>query len=130
MWLSHPELINRTCEICKDNLYNDTKKQVSGEIAVKNGKPQRRPKGAPTPCKICPKKGPEYAKVYELSLKNLKTLGIYYQVKATSGACLQHPIDPILQKNLGIIEANFSMLKDDQSTAMMLAMLPLLVGGK
>lgn len=58
------------------------------------------------PCKTCPKESPEKAREHELSIKNLRTLDLYYVTRAMNGMNLPDEMryDEILQHNFSVID--------------------------
>lgn len=114
----------RTCESCQKWLYKDSGNVLSGEkMKGRDGQPQPRPEGVPTPCGICPKRSPEQAHQFELSEKNLKSVFLYFEVQGTAGACLGAMAgDSLLRRNMGIIHhAVQSSDRRDLLTAMTMA---------
>jgi len=101
MLMAHPEVATRSCDDCKKWLYNP-----DGTRAKRGGKDVLRPKGSETPCHECPKKSPEEAHEYELSLKNMKAVQFHSVSKACGFRNLTPDManDPIVQKNFTIIE--------------------------
>jgi hypothetical protein len=61
----------------------------------------------PPPCKECPKKSPEEAPGYELTLGNWQAYQFYLRVRATNGAILTDRMkdDEILLSNLAAIDS-------------------------
>ena len=91
---------------------------------MRHGQPVERPAGTSPPCHQCPKQSPQEAHKYELSLKNIRTLAMYFQQRATSGVCLSEAerSDAIVRQNIGIIEQAFwthSEAKRDEVAALL-----------
>lgn len=78
----------------------------------RGGQRQPRPNYSAPPCHLCPKcygserPSPAVGRHSDLSEKNVRTLQLYYQHKAAPLA----NVDPIMQKNFGIIAALFDRL--------------------
>lgn len=100
MLLSYPEVATRSCDDCKKWLYND-----DGGRVKRCGMDVPRHSNQPTPCHKCPKKSPEEAHKYELSLKNQKAVQFHSVSKAVGFRNLTPEManDPILQRNFAII---------------------------
>jgi len=101
MLLAHPEVATRSCEDCKKWVYNP-----DGSRQQRGGKDVPRHPTVPTPCDSCPKKSPEEAHEYELSLKNMKAV----QFHSISKACGFRNLTPELA-NDSIIQRNFTIIE-------------------
>jgi hypothetical protein len=109
--LFHPGAARIDCEECKRFIF-DLK---TGERNTYRAGPGReelpcvRPVAVPTPCGTCPKKSPASARELELSRRNVKTLWIYRQVRATAGQCLTDEMrrDGLLMRNLALLDGIF-----------------------
>lgn len=100
--LFHPAVARINCSDCLKVVYDfDT-----GEpVRICNGTlPMLRV--LPPPCEKCPKKSPEREREFVLSDRNLKTIRLYYEVRATGGACLteRERSDRLLTRNLQLID--------------------------
>lgn len=63
------------------------------------------PKGAKPPCWRCPKKNPTEGKRLEKSLpRAIKAIEIFYEIQGTSGRSLGDNPDPIVMRNMGIVQ--------------------------
>jgi hypothetical protein len=106
--LFHPGVAGIDCEDCKKYVY-DLK---TGERKTYRAGPGRielpcvRPALLSTPCGECPKKSPENARLIKLNRRNLETVWIYRQVRATGGQCLTEAMaaDPLLMRNLTLLD--------------------------
>jgi hypothetical protein len=100
--LLHPQIIERSCARCQTWLHDDQHRCV-----LREGKPVRRPAGAPTPCWKCPKQSPKLAASYERDLERIgRMLDLYFRVRATNGRCLSEAQarDPLTARYLAIID--------------------------
>lgn len=99
MLLFHPEW-SRTCGDCVQWLYGD-----DGKPVMRCDEPQKRPRGAPTPCHKCPKIPEGVAKVrenaVELSEKNARAYLHFLECRAVG----RFPNDPIVRRNARILRA-------------------------
>lgn len=80
-----------------------------------------RPKGTPTPCHLCPKKSPEEASNYELSVRNQKALEFYLRMKSNPNLLrgrFKH--DRIIQRNNTEFDRYFK-LYDNSNLAELIA---------
>jgi hypothetical protein len=95
--LFHPEW-SRSCVDCATWLYDD-----SGAVTKRCGVPNRRPKGAATPCHKCPKIPDGEVAVrenaIELSEKNMQAYRHYLECRAVG----EFPDDPIVRRNARIL---------------------------
>lgn len=114
--LRHPEVAARKCDDCKQWMYLE-----NGKIHTRGGKPV--PRSGPTPCRTCPKKSPEEAHQYELSVKNKQALQFYYTTRAMSGANLTDEMrrDAIIQRNMCLIDQILRPLEAEKATESIIA---------
>ena len=109
LWLFHPALLAFSCADCQKWVYDfDTGERKTYRRGPKREEvPMTWPRGTAPPCKTCPKESPAKERDHILNFRNLKTLAIYQQVRATSGHCLTEAerADPVLRQNLAIIDA-------------------------
>lgn len=119
--LAHPELALFTCEDCREWLI-DLK---TGTPIQRGGEPQRRRPGAPTPCRTCPRESPERAAAIALGRREFATIHFYLQVRATAGACLteRERMDPLLLRNLAIVDGVFRRHESSQAAGDLAGML-------
>lgn len=77
-------------------------------------------------CGGCPKKHPDVAHEYELSLKNRKAIIAYRRIRAVSGVCLskRERRDAMLLKNMAIIDQIYRTYESTQAAEAMLAIMP------
>ena len=115
--LTHPEVAYRSCEDCKCYVYDP---KTGKQHKDRKGKPLKRPVGSRTPCHFCPKcrradrKDPRAGEAATLSVKNQRTLRLYYQQQAGGGEV----IDPITRKNFGMIAEILDSYDRQQRQAM------------
>jgi hypothetical protein len=71
----------------------------------RNGQPMRR--RGPPPCKLCPKKSPDVAWLYELSDKNAEAFEHWKRHRSMNfnGMTDAEKADPIVQRNFAIIDS-------------------------
>jgi hypothetical protein len=71
-----------------------------------SGADQPRPAGSRPPCHACPKKSPREAHRYELNMKNIRAVQLYYRTRAMCGRNLsdREAGDPVLARNMAIID--------------------------
>lgn len=100
--LFHPVMAQISCSECQKVVYDfDT----GEKITICNGSlPMLRV--LPPPCEKCPKQSPRHEAEFVLSDRNLRTLRLYYEVRATGGACLSEAErqDRLLTRNLYTID--------------------------
>jgi hypothetical protein len=125
MWLllTHPEMIDRTCEQCERYVYNDTSDYLSPEKIVdkRTSLPLLRPEGSKLPCGKCPRT--EFAKTrtkanaLHITDKTFKTINHYRKCKAVN----HFPKDEIVITNASILRAvEDEIERDDRRTMNML----------
>lgn len=109
MILFHPGPAMIDCRDCQQHVYDlkTGQRKTFRAGASREEKPCVRPKGTPPPCSECPKESPEKAKEHELSQRNLQTLRLYREARATVGACLtqRERGDLLLLRNLAVVDA-------------------------
>lgn len=118
--LFHPELIARTCVLCKQWLYEDEGDQLSGEIARRPqriGLPMARGR-AKTPCGKCPKIPEDVRRqaerdgvrltsehAIELSDRNAACLTHWLEARAMKGFREPDRDDPWVRRHARILQA-------------------------
>ncbi len=101
----HPGLSRFSCAQCQQYSYDFE----TGERDTFLGAEGTRLdviRSVPPPCETCPKQGPERERDWVLSEKNLASMVLYRQVKATGGLCLtpRERRDAVLAYNLAVID--------------------------
>ncbi len=129
MALTQPLLAARTCGECAKWMYDrDGRRRLR-----RDGKPDPRPPGVPTPCGTCPKRSPREAHRYELSEKNLRAVECYFETRATQGRSVPDWLaaDPLFAEVMARIDGVVSALEKQQaSTATAATLARVLAKGK
>lgn len=115
----HPGVAQIDCRDCQKYVYDFVTGKRKTYAQGKRDRP--RPASTPPPCHKCPKESPEKAHEHELSAKNWRTLALYQQVRASSGACLSDEMkrDALLMKNLATIDALFRRWEREQQAVVL-----------
>jgi hypothetical protein len=85
---------------------------------TRRGQPVARPANIPTPCHMCPKQNPSLGRRIDRDLESIcRQIDLYWQVRGTQGRCFAAPdaIDPILVRNLGLIDAALTRAQIDRA---------------
>jgi len=93
LW-ARPEIAKLDCNECFKFLYDIE----TGKPEQWRGKPARRPRSVPPPCKKCPKQGPD--KHATLTLANMECVQHYLECKAIG----QFPDDPLVRRHAAILQ--------------------------
>lgn len=90
----------------------------TGKWATRGDKRQRRVPGQPTPCRACPRGSPEEGERLALDHRQMTTIRLYLQVRATSGACLNEweRGDALLLRNLALIDLVWRQYEGDRAS--------------
>jgi hypothetical protein len=107
--LSHPEMIQRTCEECQKYVYQDTIEEMSSEklIDKRTSLPLLRPPGGRLPCQRCPRVAHVAAKdkhpgnAVDIMERTWKIYRHYRECRAVG----QFPDDPIVRSHAAEIRA-------------------------
>jgi len=120
--LRHPEVATRSCSECKLWVFDE-----SGAKSVGRGGRHVRRTGLP-PCRLCPKKSPEFARHYELNGRNLATVDLYYATRAMSGSNLteEQKSDQRLISALAMIDRIVRPYEAEQATSSVLTQMRLI----
>lgn len=119
--LFHPGVAGLSCETCQEFVTDLETGEVATywatnrETGEREQLPQVRPKGTLPPCQRCPKGSPEQAKAVELSPKNWLAFSHYRQVKSVGVSEVERN-DPIVRRNMAIIDAAFDAFRMAQSS--------------
>lgn len=70
----------------------------TGQVEKHRGRPARRPKGIPPPCKQCPKGGPD--EFSDLLPQNLECMQHYLECEATGS----FPDDPMVKRHAALLK--------------------------
>ena len=108
----HPQLLQRTCSACRRWIYDEHHKQL-----MRRGQPVERPPGVPTPCSTCPKENPADGAYFDRHAGDFAWLiRRRHEAIATGGACFSaaERADPMLHRNLGVVEAVLHKLEVEQ----------------
>lgn len=102
----HPGLARFTCAQCQEFSY-DFETGERDTFLGADGTRLDVVRSVPSPCEKCPKQSPDREREFTLSKKNMQTLVLYRQVRATGGACLtEHErLDPLLSYNLALVDS-------------------------
>lgn len=108
----HPHILNQNCADCRRYIYDDR-----GQRMQRAGRPIERPAGVPTPCAGCPKQDPADGAYFDRHAADFAWLiRRRYEAMGTGGACFSaaERADPILHRNLGIVEAVLQKLESQE----------------
>src|SRR4051812_34267113 len=99
----HPAIARIKCSDCFKFSYNFETGERETFLGVDGTRVDvERPRTVPPPCHNCPKGSPENEENCTLSEKNLATLILYRQMRATGGRCLwdHEAADELLASNM------------------------------
>lgn len=108
----HPQLLQRTCADCRNWIYDERHQPLT-----RGGQPIPRPAGVPTPCTTCPKGNALDGDYFDRHASGFAWLiRRRHEAIATGGACFStaERADPLLHRNLGIVEAVLRKLEIEQ----------------
>ncbi len=111
--MRHPQSLTRTCADCRQWIYDEHYRRLT-----RRGQPVARPANIPTPCSTCPKQNPTLGRRLDRTLAAIcRQIEVYWQVRGTQGRCLaaKEAIDPILIRNLGLIDAALTRAQIDRA---------------
>lgn len=131
MQLEHPALARLTCAECKE--WQIDEKTWTRATRGRDKQPFKRPPGTPTPCGVCPRRGPQHEAETRLSARNVETVELYYQFRALGWEGLPAPCrnDGLLKENLTLIDRIMRQHERTQlGESVALALLPIIAKGK
>jgi len=108
----HPQLLEQTCSACRRWIYDQRHQKIT-----RRGQPVARPAGVPTPCSTCPKANPADGAYFDRHAADFAWLiRRRHEAIATGGACFSaaERADPLLHRNLGVVEAVLRKLETEQ----------------